>query len=344
MKKNYQSGVTLIELLVSVAIGLLLSAVASYIYVAVQNNTRNLEAQSQRNEVANFVFDQIGREIKLAGYFPAHYPKSADPTDANIRGKFAQPFVTPLQAFSQGIFGCTNAAFNATTGLCNPSVAGQPDSLLINYYADDTFERPGVGIRRNCQNNGVEEAEFNGIKYNRVLSGNQATPVFTATTTLATPILVQNVYSLSDNLTVTYYQDQNISTRSLTCWGNQDIAAVNPQPFVQGIEQLVIRYGIFDPSRNFTPENFLTATAVSNLPLVKFRDVDYTGWQRVASVRVCVLTKTLDPNARQQINQGTYTDCNGTAVATNAADRAIYKAETRVFNVRNAVTVSLGGS
>jgi type IV pilus assembly protein PilW len=345
MKRN-QSGVTLIELLISVAIGLVLAAVASYIYVSIQATTRNLEAQSQRNEVANFVFDQIGREIKLIGYYPSHYPKSA--TNVNNRGVFDKPFATTLRAFSQGVYGCSSASFNTTTGDCNPSVAGQPDSLLINYYADDTFPRPGMGIRRNCQNNGVEEAEFNGVKYNRVLSGNQATPVFTSTTTLAAPILVQNIYSLSNTQTATYYTDQQISTRSLTCWGNQAVGTPGAafQPFVQGVDQMVVRYGIFNPTANYSPASYLSAAEVTNLaPVVvglRSGDITYTGWQRVSTIRVCILTKTLDPNARQQINQGNYIDCNGTVVATTAADRAIYKAETRVFNVRNAIPTTLG--
>jgi type IV pilus assembly protein PilW len=346
-KRIAQRGVTLIELMISVTLGLLLSAVAAYVYQSVQLSSRNLEAQAIRNENANIIFDLIGRDLKQSGFFPVHFPLG---TNKEIRGKFVDvlegsPFANTI-SFQQAVFGCSNATLNVATGLCNPVVANAPDTVIVNYFTDDTFANSWEGTRRDCLGDDVELASFNGIQYNKA----RASPVIAvpnSTMTVAAPLLVQNIYSLSNVQTVTYYTNKDVITRSIRCDGNNVGSDGSQSPamaLVQGIEQMRVMYGLFDPAKkSFSVEQLYSATDVSNLPVVsvtneKNKEVtSIRGWQRVATIQVCILTKTLDPNARQTSISGTFTDCDGTTVTPGAADKAIYKRQTRRFAVRNNI-------
>ena len=344
-KQRRQRGVTLIELMISVTLGLLLSAIAAYVYQSVQTSSRNLEAQALRNESASIMFDMIGRDLRQSGFFPAHYPSQA--TD-RFRGKFVDVLVgSPIvstTAFRQAVFGCSNATFNTTTGLCNPAVANAPDSIVVNYFTADTFANSWEGTRRDCLTNTIEGATFGGFAYNLPrVSTTLPTPL--PTTTVAMPLLIQNVYSLSGLETATFYTDRDIQTRSIRCAGNNAGATV--QPLVQGIEQLRISYGLFDPQKSsYSAEQLFTATQVDSLPIISVTNVinrevtNITGWERVATIQVCALTKTLDPNASLNASTATYTNCDNTVVTPAATDRAIYKRQIRRFTVRNNIPSS----
>jgi type IV pilus assembly protein PilW len=340
--KRHQTGVTLIELLISITIGLVLSAVAAYVYTSVQSSSRNLEAQALRNESANIIFDLIGRDLRQSGFFPAHFPSEASTL---IRGSFVDVLVgSPVvstPAFQQAVFGCSNATFNSETGLCNAPTAGAPDSIVINYFTDDTFANSWEGTRRDCLSQSVHTATFAGFKYNRPRVGGTIDPP-PETATVEKPLLVQNVYQTSGLETSTFYLDRDVQTRSLRCAGNNNPTS---QPLVQGIEQLRITYGLFDPaaqdSRGFSTTQFYTASQVSALPDFARPDVEgekrppIRAWQRVSVAQVCILSKTLDPNARLSVANPTYTDCDDNVVAQAAGDRSIYKLQTRRFAVRN---------
>jgi type IV pilus assembly protein PilW len=149
------------------------------------------------------------------------------------------------------------------------------------------------------------------------------------------PLFVSNAYGLGSSYT--YQQDgQSIQTRSFRCAGN----GPNPkpyQPLIAGIVQLRFRYGVASATTLESPARFYTATEVSAMPSVDINGESKTGWQRVSSVQVCVVAKTLDSSVRQTAS-GKYIDCDGTQVSFTGADRAIYQQQTRIFGVRNNLT------
>ena len=65
-----QQGVTLIELLVSIALGMIVIAAVLVIYTSGSNATRNAQAQGQMNEDAQMALDSISQELRRAGYNP----------------------------------------------------------------------------------------------------------------------------------------------------------------------------------------------------------------------------------------------------------------------------------
>jgi type IV pilus assembly protein PilW len=329
ISQRRQRGVTLLELLIGIAIGLLLAAAASYLFVSTNRISKVIDAKSQQQETASVVLDIIGRDLKNAGFYPADFPTTT--ASARFQGVYSNVVSATLPAYDQGVYGCTGAVFDTATGTCPAAVAGEPDSLVVNYFSADNFAAKGVGTRQDCLGQNVETASLGGVQYNAARAGTGAA----GTGTVVLPLFVTNVYGLGASYT--YQQDnQSIQTRSFRCAGNGTTA--NPyQPLISGITQLKFLFGIADATSLEAPRHFYTASAVTALPAVAIDGVTKTAWQRVAAVRVCVVAKTLDSSVRQTAT-GSYTDCDGVLVNYTGADRAIYQTRTRVFGVRNNLT------
>lgn len=324
-----QRGLTLIELLISVTIGLLLAATATYLFVSTNRVSKMIDAKSQQQETAGIVLDIIGRDLKNAGFYPADFPTTI--ASSKFQGAYTNIVSAGVTAYDQGIFGCSGAVFDVATGTCPAAVATEPDSLVINYFSADNFDVEGVGTRQDCLRQNVEQAAFGGGKYNEARAGTGAA----RTGTVVLPLFVSNAYGLGS--VYTYEQDrQSIQTRSFRCAGNGPNAKPY-QPLIAGVVQLRIRYGVASATTLESPARFHTATEVSALAPVDINGESKTGWQRVSSVQVCVLAKTLDSSVRQTAS-GKYIDCDGTQVSFTGADRAIYQQQTRIFGVRNNLT------
>ena len=327
--KHLQRGVTLVELLVAVAIGLLLAAAASYLFVSTNRISQLIDTKSQQQESASIVLDIIGRDLKNAGFYPADFPTTV--ASSKFQGAYANIVAPAVQAFDQGVFGCSGAIFDVATGTCPAAGAGEPDSLVINYFSADNFDITGVGTRQDCLRQNVEQAALGGFKYNSARAGTGAA----GTGTVLLPLFISNAYGLGANYT--YQQNyQSIQTRSFRCAGNGPNA--NPyQPLIPGITQLRFRYGVASATTLEAPARFYTAAEVSAMAPVDIEGLPKTGWQRVGAVQVCVIAKTLDGAARQTA-VGSYVDCDGATVNFSGADRAIYQQRTRIFGVRNNLT------
>jgi type IV pilus assembly protein PilW len=71
MKRPRQWGVTLVELLVSMAIGLVVALASTMAYLAVRNTANATDAMSRMNEDGKLALDMLSREIQMAGFYPA---------------------------------------------------------------------------------------------------------------------------------------------------------------------------------------------------------------------------------------------------------------------------------
>ncbi|GAA4359508.1 hypothetical protein GCM10023165_55700 [Variovorax defluvii] len=324
-----QRGLTLIELLVSITIGLLLAATATYLFVSTNRVSKVIDAKAQQQETAGIVLDIIGRDLKNAGFYPAGFPTTV--TSSKFQGAYSNIVSAGVRAYDQGLFGCSGAVFDVATGTCPAAVASEPDSLVVNYFSSDNFDVEGVGTRQDCLRQNVEQAAFGGFKYNEARAGTGSA----GTGTVVLPLFVSNAYSLGS--VYTYQQDrQSIQTRSFRCAGNGPTTR-SYQPLVAGITQLRIRYGVATAATLESPARFYTASEVSAMAPVDINGESKTGWQRVSSVQVCVVAKTLDSSVRQTA-AGNYIDCDGAQISFTGADHALYQQQTRIFGVRNNLT------
>ena len=346
MKSQFRSpgqrGFTLVELLVSIVITLFVIAAAGYVYVHTRESQRALESASASAETGAFAMQLIGRDVMNAGAYPSIMP----PVSANFPTKRQfdgyPPIVgipprdtdwTPPQpAYAAPIFGCEGAAFDPVAGTCGPTVAGDPDSLVINYFTSDTASNPNMGQRFDCTGKDVGKDASNAKR-----KLNTGTPPTAADPDLPPqlPLFGSNRYTLSASSTV--IDGVARLTKSLACAGN---GADDPSvfaPILAGIDDMQLTYGIYDTETTRAPTQYYTADKVEATGAKTIDGVPLAPWARVVSVRVCLMTRTLIPAkvADEAGKERQYTNCSGTVVTQPANDLALYKRYEEVFSLRN---------
>lgn len=324
-----QRGVSLVELMVSLAIGLVIALVVASAYIAISGTSSAVETRSRIDENGKLALDILAREIQMAGFYP---PLVTDPATPNLRGRYTNIKSAGAAAYEQGIFGCSNGKFDPTNRICESAVTGASDSIVLSYFVTPSGTDLGsntasLSVRSDCINGGLAND-----------------PVNTARAAAGMPLFVSNrfgvnatTYSLAGAGAAGAGVVNTVTTGSLACSGNGRAAEDNVyQPVSEGVAQLVLRYAVYNQTVSETPQRFYTATEVSALPEVDGR----TGWQRVGAVRVCVVMKSII-NARIQTADGTatpYRDCFGNQVTPDASDKALYRAFERTVVVRNHMT------
>ncbi len=311
-----QHGLTLIELMVGLVIGIVLSLAAASLYLATRESSRSSDSISDINETGKIALDMIGREIQKAGFYPAQFGTSS--TLSNYAGSYYNGKGSNA-VFNAGLFGCAGAKYIPSSESCGTPVTGQPDSIIINYYATPEFGDDSLlGNTNDCNRRPVADDSDNSLREAAGL-----------------PLFVSNRFGIVDGESYVDSDRNVVTAKSLGCHGNGDDTQPSAQRALEGVEDLVIRYGIFRAGLTQSPEAFLTATQVnSEIPFV----IDErTAWQRVVAVSVCVVVRSTI-NSRQEDKAGevrTYRNCRGATPELPAGNRYIYKSFERVYAVRN---------
>lgn len=142
-----QTGFSLIELMISITIGLVVigAVFASYLGSGVAG--RNSQALSQVNEDANIALNVLRSNLMMAGF--------SQPAAVVSGGEF-----TPSYA-GVGLFGCEGATF-ADPSLaigsltCNAKAANTADSVAVAYQTDASMAPVNAsGEPLNCQGDGI---------------------------------------------------------------------------------------------------------------------------------------------------------------------------------------------
>jgi type IV pilus assembly protein PilW len=325
-----QAGMSLVELLISMAISLVIVLAATSVYLATRDTQRSIDEANAAHEAGAFALRQIGRELMNAGFYPAVRVESA--ALANVVSEYSN--ITGLAAYAVGLFGCEGGVFNLTTGVCPPATAGEPDTLVVGYFTSDAFGTT-IGQRGDCEGNdvGAATARFNAGRAGAVAAGQPPT----------LPLFVANHYTLvggaasragvNESVTV---EGRTTNTFSLGCSGNGS-GAFTWQPLLAGLEDLQLTYGVFDDNSR-QPRRYLTADQIAAQGVVSIDGVNMAGWQRVAAVRVCVIARSFQAPAGLGVQAGqerSFENCAGQQVQQPATDRSLRKTYVQVFGVRN---------
>nr|WP_216294160.1 PilW family protein [Delftia acidovorans]MCA1068717.1 hypothetical protein [Delftia acidovorans] len=363
-QRRFQAGLTLVELLVAMAISLMIMAAAIYVYVASSDSQRVLDRTTASNETGAFAMQMLGRAIMNAGFYPAPAPsipavllkndteQQYDITQVGMYDTYppiastkrrtidwANPATGwPPVAFQTGIYGCDSAKLKVSDSACDKPEDGKPDTLVINYFTSDAMG--GVtGSRFDCTGTDVGKDPSNAERNKSATGGAlvDGSPPWL-------PLFGSNRYTLQDSKA--YVGRAQKDTKSLVCSGNgksphgsSDSDAY--QSLLSGMEDVQFTYGVYSTESTLTPDNFYTATQVNALGLTPINGQQLTGWQRVVSVRACILTKTLQGNTRLGDKKGsekTYVDCQG--VTKQQPPGETYTRLVQVFGVRNGLKQS----
>lgn len=204
-----QAGFTLIELMVALALGLLITAAAIQLFLGGLLTSRMQQANAELQNSGVFGLDYVARDLRLANYINTDFPelneqtpwggvvltaRTATVTDANIPIPAAAPYIsTGLLSHSVGTGESVSSTQNEWQGLSNVNLAS--DQLTIQFVAPNAMV--------NCEGANVQAGDYviqryfvrravatatTGTDYGLACDANTPTP--TGTTPVAEPTTI----------------------------------------------------------------------------------------------------------------------------------------------------------
>lgn len=347
--RSKQRGLSLIELLVGLTVGLIILAAIGTVYVSASNLMRQREDQTQLNDPARVIMQTLRQDLMQAGYvdifdldtasgrpqaMSIFRPGVAELTNIFVRNPGTSAVTSPMQVFFEGlspVFGC-DGAMNST-----------PNTIVT----------AGPPLAAGC---GAANATRHSLRI-----AYQATPLSAANpinslipanvnTGVGLDCLQQSPPGVAppgvNHLVINQYFIETIDgIRRLRCAGS---GGNQSRDLALGVEEFVLRYQMSAPGAGAGP---VQAAGSAQSQYLSATDVQASaqGWAGVTAVEICLISAT-DTASRGAAAQGTSTvqptrptcqrQANGdfaANVARAAGDSRLWKRFTTVISLRNAV-------
>jgi len=349
--KTQQSGLSLIELMVAMVLGLVLLAGVTQIFLSSQQTYRVTEGQSRLQESARFSFEFLTKDVREAGYSGCRTIEQmnvqvvatpAPPTyneNSTINGNEATSAVawTPsLPATITGtVVGGTDAITIQKGSSCGATLVGNLSSSSANIQISApnscSISAGDAMMIADC-----EDAHI--FRATTVSSGSPQTISHAANQNSATHFCIDQssmsgpgscgtgnakLYSADSELlkfsSLTYYIRLGASgINALWVYDNTSSVAME---LVEGVENMQIRYGV-DTDSNDIIDSYQTANDVNTA----------ANWDKVVSAEISLLFVTQENKLTTTNQSYTY---NGAAVTST--DNRLRRVYTTVIGIRNRV-------
>ena len=322
---RYNQGFSLIELMVSLVIGLIISVAAFSAYLGASRAARMAEAQGRMNEDAQAALTILTQQLRMAG----NNPKQSNRTLSDLRNPVYSPATSAIiepGTFTTSDFsvrGCDGTFSNITATTASRidllnciSDTAKPDSIAISYEADQyNTVRSSANLPTDCLGNLLS-----------TITATFVPPPATTSTTAASA-----TYAVADNR---FYigTSKVILSPSLYCKGN---SGISPQPLVENIEDLQFTYGMLNTTATTTTATlagYLDADEISALAPTPQTPNEAARWAKVVTVRICVLVRSNNPVA-MDANSAKYRNCENALVS--APDLRLRRAYSTTVVLRN---------
>ncbi len=330
-----QQGLTLVEIMVALTIGMVLLGGVVTILVSSQQTYRVNEALARIQENSRFAFQLLSRDIRMAGYMGCVGEGTVPVNTLNNSTDYLWNFGQPIQGYEATSASSWMPA-PLPTEITSP-LGGRDILILRGVDGSDTrvISHPAGGV------DGPGSADLKVT----VGSGLQGNDIVLVTDCLAAAVFqITNINTSAgqDNIahntgagvpgnatknmgqsfeggevvrisTRSYYVRTNINGNAALYWrrGNTDA-----EELVEGVEDMQIDYGV-DTDGNRAADVYQTADLV----------VD---WENVVSVRINLLMQSTEDNITSQPQTYTF---NG--AVTTPADRRLRKTYSTVIALRN---------
>ena len=300
-------GFSLIELMVSMTIGLALMVTIMSAYLGSADAGRVAEAQGRMNEDAHAALTILTQQLRVAG---------DNPKQTNYAAPTSNPVYTTgtfLVRGCEGAFGNVSHPLNVTALTCTATAGSLPDSMAVTYEADryNTVATTG-GLATDCL--GQTLPTVNGTV-------NAGTP--TAVATAVTYTVAQNLYYIGTSTVIT--------SPSLYCKGNGNATG---QPLVENIEDLQLTYGTASATTTtMAVAGYLSAAEIASDVNLAALATDADRWGKVVTVRICIIVRS-EGAVAPNLNSARYTQCDGT-VNTNPPDLRLRRPYFSTVVLRN---------
>ncbi len=301
--KRAARGLTLIELMVSLVIGLLLAIVASSTYLYSKQAYNSVSENSQLEENGRMALDLLTRYIQSAGYVAIN-PKSA----------------FPYGALDLKVTGCDH-------GMASPQTASVAANLACKAST-------ATGVRRSASITTVSETDQwvssvgSGTTTGRYQGfncvGNEATVIpADASTNAIETYLVRSNFFISSSVASTKFGTTTIG--QLSCVADATVPggalAYQPQPLIPGVVQLAVTY--------LTPSSLVSGSAQKASDAATLTTANT--WNTVTGVDLCVMTQSIQSSGND--TGIAYKDCYNADIA--AVPGQTFRTFRTTVNLRN---------
>ena len=270
--KRAQSGLTLVELLVAMAISTVITIAALSALIISRQGFTAVDAASQLRDNARFTTDLLQRLAVQAGYRDVQY--IANP----LVGAVGIPIAPPpnISGFNNALASASDPTNASTARAVGPTRDGS-DILILRYQASETF--PGSGVSDNTMID---------------CAGNPSTSLPT---------------DPSDRVLSVLHVQVNQGEPSLMCTTvNPTSGIFSVQPVIQGVENFQVLYGVDNVTPNTAPVAGATTDDVADRYLradqmTVATDVPGTNanWARVRSIRVGMVLRGPPGSAQDNV-------------------------------------------
>lgn len=353
---NHQSGLTLIELMIALVLGLLLVAAATQIFISNQQTYRVTEAHARLQDNARFATEVLSRDIRAAGYSGCRTIENINvvtiagaPIPANIdantiiSGSNAESATTWSPAVSgllgtvvggtdvitlQHAKGC-GATLTGPIGSSNANIKvfapnscnlNANDVLMISDCTDaHVFRASSVSNESGGTQQNIAHAISSGSNQANHFCKSYASLPQSGSCGAGNAKLYGYDAELLTFSAVTYFI--RLGAGGTPALWSYEVGSATAQELVEGVENLQVLYGADDNNDDIV-DRYVTAKVIN----------DAADWDRVISAQISLLMATLEQNLTTEPQVVAY---NGNNITGN--DGRIRRVITTVVGVRNRV-------
>jgi type IV pilus assembly protein PilW len=315
VRRHAQQGLTLVELMVSLTIGIFLLGAVGIIYVNTTTTSRSSTLDAQMNEDAALALELLQQQIRLTGFTNVDASGNLQFPGVAIRGCDGDTASTnPGASFTD-----VDADFSALA--CNGG-GTRSDSFAVRYEATLLNSQPvnvgGAQQPGNCAHEGMAAW---------AVTLAEGVPVRVPATTIA---LADNRY---------YIRNDADGTPSLFCQGRTGAGFGAETALIPNIEDMQVQYAVtsLPVAGNPIPHQVAGYVDADHEVLTRASVAPQPDpWTRVAAMRVCVIARSARPvptGDNDVADVGRYVDCNGDEQTPN--DRFVRRAYVTTIQLRN---------
>lgn len=290
-----QRGLTLIELMVSLVIGLVLAIVASSTYLYSKQAYNVVSENSQMEENGRFALSLLSRNIQSAGYVSLNVKANGPqgPSDLKVRG------------CDFGMVSPTTPSAPTDLACLGSTPAGSTRSASIGVFYD------------------TEAFDAAGAKYQGFDCLGQSSIEIPSTSGGSSTFQVRSYFFISTSNVQT--TNGTTTMGQLSCVTDRTppggAASFQAQPLIPGIHQLAVTYLLPSGLEKTSAQKETTAAALNAA----------NTWSQVAAVELCVLAKSVQVSGNDTATQ--VTDCYGNNFTPPSQQS--FRRFTTTVNLRN---------
>ena len=340
-------GFGLVEIMIAMTIGMILLAGVGYVYWGSSQTFRTQDDFSRMQENVRYALDQVGVDVRMAGYSGCVNLSSIDPANPTAIPVNVIANGAPTVGLAEAMRGYDGATWTAPGTAPANWVAGtgvfhvtRADSQGVNLVGNMTAVNANIQINGNPTGIVAEQA--------LMISDCASADIF-RTTNVSTGGTVTIAHSTSNcsniggvacntsnNLSKAYGANAEVFAILSTTYfigtnpaGNPALyrrqiigAQVEPaEEMVDNVENIVMRFGI-DSDNDFVVNSYVGASAV-------------TDWRQVMTARMSMVFRSNTNNIATQIQPCVVENAACPSAYSNTADRRLRQVATATFGLRN---------